>query len=142
MLEHYRLMSCYVRAFACLFHCVRDPTQSERGSRRLDPEAQDGIATMRTNSSVCPYCGQPLRLEPRVTGRERRRLVEILARRPDGMTRRELADWLYSDDPNGGPENTFAVCQLVHQARLQLAAQGYTIISDRGPGAHYRLAKL
>jgi hypothetical protein len=46
------------------------------------------------------------------------------------MTRRELADWLYADDPNGGPENTFAVCQLVHQARLQLTAQGYTIISD------------
>jgi hypothetical protein len=49
-----------------------------------------------------------------VTGRERRRLVEILARRPDGMTRRELADWLYADDPNGGPENTLDVCQLVH----------------------------
>jgi len=97
---------------------------------------------MRTNSSVCPYCGQALPPELRVTGRERRRLVEILARRPHGMTRRELADWLYADDPNGGPENTFAVCQLVHQARLQLAAQGYTIISDRGPGAHYRLAKL
>src|SRR6516225_1673600 len=85
------------------------------------------MASMRTNSSVCPYCGQPLLHEPRVTGRERRRLVEILARRPHGMTRRELADWLYADDPNGGPENTFAVCQLVHQARLQLAAQGYTI---------------
>jgi hypothetical protein len=94
---------------------------------------------MRINSSVCPYCGQPLQ---RVTGRERRRLVEILARRPDGMTRRELADWLYADDPNGGPENTLAVCQLVHQARLQLSRQGYTILSDRGPGAHYRLAKL
>ena len=97
---------------------------------------------MRTNSSVCPCCGQPLLPELHVTGRERRRLVDILARRPDGMTRRELADWLYADDPNGGPENTFAVCQLVHQARLQLTAQGYTIISDRGPGAHYRLAKL
>jgi hypothetical protein len=97
---------------------------------------------MRTNSSVCPYCGQALLPELRVTGRERRRLVEILARRPEGMTRRELADWLYADDPNGGPENTLAVCQLVHQARLQLCEQGYTIISDRGPGAHYRLAKL
>jgi hypothetical protein len=80
--------------------------------------------------------------EPYVTGRERRRLVEILARRPDGMTRRELADWVYADDPNGGPESTLAVCQLVHQARRQLARQGYTIASDRGPGAHYRLAKL
>jgi hypothetical protein len=58
------------------------------------------------------------------------------------MTRRELADWLYADDPNGGPENSLAVCQLVHQALLQLAGQGYTILSDRGPGAHYRLAKL
>jgi len=29
------------------------------------------------------------------------------------MTRRELADWLYADDPNGGPENTFAVCPLI-----------------------------
>jgi hypothetical protein len=29
-----------------------------------------------------------------------------LARRPDGMTRQELADWLYTDDPNGGPENS------------------------------------
>ena len=97
---------------------------------------------MRTNTSVCPYCGQALLPELRVTGRERRRLVEILARRPDGMTRRELADWLYADDANGGPENTLAVCQLVHQARLQLSRQGYTILSDRGPGAHYRLAKL
>jgi hypothetical protein len=117
-----------------------DVARRERGSRRLDPQAQDGA--MRTNSSVCPFCGQPLLPELRVTGRERRRLVDILARRPDGMTRRELADWLYADDPSGGPENTFAVCQLVHQARLQLTAQGYTIISDRGPGAHYRLAKL
>ena len=91
-----------------------DVARRERGSRRLDPEAQDGIATMRTNSSVCLYCGQPLSPQPRVTGRERRRLVEILARRPDGMTRRELADWLYADDPNGGPENTLEVCQLVH----------------------------
>jgi hypothetical protein len=93
---------------------------------------------MRINSSVCRYCGQPLLPGLRVTGRERRRLVEILARRPHGMPRGELADWLYADDPNGGPENMLAVCQLVHQARLQHPEHSYTIIirsrTGRCPG--------
>jgi hypothetical protein len=34
------------------------------------------------------------------------------------MTRRELADWLYADDPNGGPKNTLVVCQLVKNRKL------------------------
>ena len=42
------------------------------------------------------------------------------------MTRQELADWLYADEPNGGPENKLAVCHLAHQARLQLVGQGLT----------------
>jgi hypothetical protein len=90
----------------------------------------------------CPHCGQPLPAKFTVTGRERRKLVEILSRRPSGMTRKDLADAIYADDIDGGPDNTFAVCQLVHQARLQLIPQGYTIVSNRGPGAHYRLIRL
>jgi len=90
---------------------------------------------------ACPHCGQPLAPAFKVTGRERKKLVEILTRHPHGLTRRELADRLYADDPDGGPEDTFAVCQLVHQARLQLLPQGYTIVSNRGPGAHYRLVR-
>jgi hypothetical protein len=76
-----------------------------------------------------------------MTGRERRKLVEILVRRPDGITRQDLADLVYADDPDGGPDNTFAICQLVYQARLRLIPQGYTIVSNRGPGARYRLIK-
>jgi hypothetical protein len=92
---------------------------------------------------ICPSCGQTLPLkQDLVTGRERRRLVELLSQRPHGMTRDEIARLLYADDPNGGPENTLAVCQLVHQARLQLMRQGWTIHSNRGPGAHYRLVRL
>jgi hypothetical protein len=90
----------------------------------------------------CPHCGQPI-LFPnalRVTGRERRRLVSLLLRRP--MTRKDLAAEVYADDPDGGPDNDLAICQLVHQARLQLKPQGYTIVSDRGPGAHYTLKRL
>jgi hypothetical protein len=58
------------------------------------------------------------------------------------MTRRELADWLYADGPNGGPKKRSPSASQCIKARLQLSGQGYTIISDRGPGAHYPLAKL
>jgi hypothetical protein len=90
----------------------------------------------------CPCCGQLLPPKLSVTGTKRKELVELLSRRADGMTREQIAAVLWEDDPNGGPDNTMAVCQLVHQARLQLRRQGYTIWSNRGPGARYRIMKL
>jgi hypothetical protein len=91
---------------------------------------------------ACPHCGQPSPPKVEVTGRERRKLVEFLLCRPNGMTRAELANLMWIDDPDGGPDNDLAICQLVHQARLQLLPQGYSIVSNRGPGARYRLVKF
>ena len=89
----------------------------------------------------CPTCGRPILSFPWINGRERRKLVELLARFPDGITRADLASRIWEDDIDGGPDNTLAVCQLVHRARLQLKHHGYTIKSSRGPGAFYKLVR-
>ncbi len=76
-------------------------------------------------------------------GPVRQRIVDIVANRPDGITRGELLDVVYADDPNGGPENPNTVSVLIHCANQQLAQQGYRIESAwRGRGGRYCLVKV
>jgi hypothetical protein len=90
---------------------------------------------------ICSGCGRPLPPKFQVTGWARVSLVRELTKVPHGITRAQLANRIYNGCRDGG-SNDLAICQLVHQARLQLIPQGYTIKSNRGPGAHYRLVKL
>jgi hypothetical protein len=78
-----------------------------------------------------------------VRGPVRQRIVDLVAGRPDGITRRELIDLVYASDPNGGPNNENVISVLIRRANEQLAEQGYFIAPAwRGRGARYRLFKM
>jgi hypothetical protein len=72
----------------------------------------------------------------------RRRLVEIIANHPDGIARGELMDLLYADDADGEPDCAGTISVLVLMANKQLRPQGWHIVSQRGPGARYRLEPI
>jgi hypothetical protein len=79
------------------------------------------------SQEYCPTCKRPFAPELRMTGRERRRLVDIVAARPEGVTRSELAELLYADRIVDAPETLNAISMLVMLANRQLKPQGYRI---------------
>ena len=91
----------------------------------------------------CPHCLRPYPPKLTVTGPIRRRLVDIVSNRADGITRAELISALYSDDPNGGPASDNIIAVMAYHANKQLRSQGYRInVAWRGRGARYHLTKL
>jgi hypothetical protein len=90
----------------------------------------------------CPCCGRPFAPALFVSGFNRRVLLDIVARRPDGIPTAELHSLLYAADPNGGP-GLKTIHALVWHANKQLRPQGYEIKTPwRGRGARYVLVKL
>jgi hypothetical protein len=68
--------------------------------------------------------------------------VDIVANRPDGVTRGELMDCLYASDPNGGPDYPNTISVLIHFANIRLKQLGYRIKGSGGPGSRYFLVKI
>jgi hypothetical protein len=92
---------------------------------------------------ICPTCHRPLAPRLVVRGPVRQRIVDIVANRPDGITRGELIDVVYAGDVNGGPETPNTISVLIHLANQQLVEQGYRIEAAwRGRGGRYRLVKV
>jgi hypothetical protein len=78
-----------------------------------------------------------------VHGPVRQRIVDVIANRPDGITRAELLDVVYGDDVDGGPDNPNTIAVLIKYANAELAAQGYQIQPTwRGRGARYRITRI
>jgi len=94
--------------------------------------------------SVCPVCSRPYAPRLQVSGPIRQRVVEIVARRPDGIPVKELCNLTYADDPNGGPLTAQrSINVIVHRANDQLRKQGYQIRARwRGRGSVYELVKI
>jgi hypothetical protein len=91
--------------------------------------------------TLCPYCGRPYPPILSVSGPVRRRIVDVIASRPNGITRPQLIQAVYGGDPNGGPLHGNVVSVLVHHANRQLRPQGYEITASRGRGGLYRLVR-
>ena len=73
----------------------------------------------------------------------RQRIVDVIAARPDGITRSELIDVIYATDPNGGPDCPNTISVLIHHANHELRAQGFQIAPAwRGRGARYQLVRI
>ena len=69
--------------------------------------------------------------------------LNLVASRPDGITRGELLDLVYADEPNDGPDNPNTISVLIKHANEELAAQGFCIEPAwLGPGARYRLVRV
>lgn len=97
---------------------------------------------MERRATVCPHCMRPYPPELLVGGSVRQRLVDIVANRPDGVTRGELMDCLYATDPNGGPDYPNTISVLIHFANIRLRPLGFRIKGSGGPGSRYYLEKL
>jgi hypothetical protein len=97
---------------------------------------------VRNQLKICPQCRRPFPPALSVHGPVRQAIVNLIASRPDGITRHELMDSVYASDPNGGPENPNTISVLVKRANEDLASQGYRITSDGGPGSRYHLRRL
>jgi hypothetical protein len=90
----------------------------------------------------CPHCKRPYPPDLMVHGPLRRRIIEILGSHPEGLTRGQLFDLAYADDPDGGPDNTKGIRVSINQINRELAPQGWQIKSDYGRGALYKLVKI
>jgi hypothetical protein len=89
----------------------------------------------------CTACGQrlppPARLE--VGGYERQAIVDLLARLPQGLTRKELIAELYGED---GCKNRNVISVLVTNANRELREQGWVITDARQHPHRYTLQRL
>jgi hypothetical protein len=90
---------------------------------------------------ACPHCRRPFPPALPVHGPVRQRIVDLIANRPDGITRHEIIAAVYATDPNGGPKTENVISVLVKKATSDLAPLGYRIITSGGPGARYRLER-
>jgi DNA-binding response OmpR family regulator len=91
----------------------------------------------------CPTCGQVV--APRTLFRDqpiKRRIFEYVAAHPEGVTRQQILDRVWSDDIDGGPEFANVVSVHVKRMRPILEREGLTITCARGPGATYRIETL
>lgn len=94
-------------------------------------------------TDTCPHCHRPYAPLLRVNGPMRRRVVDLIASRPDGIGINEIAALVYADRPNDEPNwAANSLKTTVWFANKQLRPQGYRIKSSMGPGAVYRLEKL
>ena len=92
---------------------------------------------------LCPACHRPFPPRLAVHGPVRQRIVDLIANRPDGITRSEIIATVYADDPNGGPDNPNTICVLIKLANEELAEQGWHIAPAwLGRGARYRLVRI
>ena len=91
-------------------------------------------------AKCCPACGQvvpPTVMLPRL----RQRIYDYVAARPQGSPVNQIADYVYADDPDGGPENA-AVCirtQIYFINSKCLRALGLEIRGKSGPQGLYKL---
>jgi hypothetical protein len=98
---------------------------------------------MSRRPHLCPTCQRPFPPSLVVHGPVRQRVVDLIANRPDGITRGELLSLVYAADPDGGPSTPNVISVLVKCANKELEAQGYRIAPAwLGRGARYRLVRL
>ena len=101
------------------------------------------MRVMARRANICPTCQRPFPPRLVVRGPVRQRIVNVIMNRPDGITRAELLDVVYSDAVDGGPENPNTIAVLIKHANAELVAQGYRIQPTwRGRGARYCMIKI
>jgi hypothetical protein len=92
---------------------------------------------------TCPCCGQlipPALMFPNAPVSQR--LYDFVAKRPQGATREQIADAIYADDPDGGPDTINAIKALIWRMNVRLKSKHLAIRGTLGRGADYRLVQL
>ena len=92
---------------------------------------------------TCPCCGQtiaPPMFFPRAPVSQR--LYDIVAKHPEGVRREQIADYVYAEDPNGGPDSPAAIRALIWRMNIRLKVDHLAIRGVMGRGSYYRLVQL
>ena len=83
---------------------------------------------------ICDACGQPVLVRSELPPLPpiKQRILDAVRRRP-GITAQELRNWIWADDPDGGPL-TDTKCLHVHVSQLNnlLAPLGVCVRSQGG----------
>jgi hypothetical protein len=108
-----------------------------RQARHLLLKAMKSVLPMHLE--CCPACGQPKLTGDLLLPPLKKRLLEIVRRRP-GITAEELRSLVWAEDPNGGPEDRKCLHVHVHQLNRLLAPLGLVIRGSVSGG--YRMRAL
>ncbi len=96
-----------------------------------------------SKSRTCPCCGQlipPVLLFPNAPVSQR--LYDFVAKRPDGVNSQEIADAIYADDIDGGPDSLGAIKALIWRMNNRLKPKHLAIRGTLGRASAYRLVQL
>ena len=92
--------------------------------------------------SHCPCCKRAIPPKGLFSNQPvKKRIYEYLAAHPEGVTRQQILDRVWADDPDGGPEFANVVSVHVKHMRPILEREGLTISCAKGAGATYRLER-
>jgi hypothetical protein len=95
---------------------------------------------MDQRTTTCPCCGQPVIPNGLKLPRVKQRIFDTVNRHP-GISAEQLVEYVWSNDPNGGPESgRKAVHVHVHGLNRLLAHQGLVIRGCVSGG--YRVQEL
>ncbi len=89
----------------------------------------------------CPTCKRPFAPEVQLSGKRRQLLYDFVARRPEGVTTAEIMDFVWNDDPNGGPNARYIVSTMVWQINRELEKREVKarLRGTGGPGSVYKV---
>ncbi len=88
----------------------------------------------------CPTCNRPYAPKVVVRGPKRQALCDFVFRHPDGVTRRQIADHVYADEPDGGPELLNVISVMTRAINRQLEDQDHDmrLRGNGGPGSVFK----
>lgn len=88
----------------------------------------------------CPMCKRPYPPPRKIfRGPVRQAIYDYVAKHPHGVTRDQIFNAVYGDDPNGGPIDMQVIAVTVHHINKALAGTGTYIRNTGGRWGVYKL---
>ena len=99
---------------------------------------------MGISMKCCPTCGRPFPPDVQVGGIVRQQLYNYIARHPEGVTRIQCMEALYTNARNGGPDTLNIINVMVKHINRKLDERGYAwkVKGSGGPGSTYKVIQL
>jgi hypothetical protein len=89
----------------------------------------------------CPHCGSVMLNGLEMQGKIRNRILEFVRSHP-GASSHQIADYVYADDPNGGPlDASNSIIVTIIKMRPLLKLMGLNIRGRVGVGGGYTLVR-
>lgn len=90
---------------------------------------------------TCPTCGAFIVKEQMFNSKVKQAIFDYVRKR-SGCTSKQIADYVYQDDINGGPDSVNVVAVHIAQMRPTLHQHGLDIRATLGHTSTYSLVRL